>query len=606
MRPRTRFALAVILFTAAAIVVVSVLPRAPLDANGHSHHERRLAALRTYAGRVRQGSFVPQTDALLSIRESFLQRVIDGSLPVRRYFEQGRYVARLDSATVRLESGVALVRIGGRGMVAGQEDSPFYADLLLEGVVAITGVDPTTGTLRASLVITDVRTRRSRSRRLQGWLSPVGGYFGHLKAEDWNRTRQRIFLPLRIDREILLPGIDGDISVPESRVSLSVRVSAVTTLDQRIAVSLALRPDLEDGEPAMQADSLWNLERPDVPPVAAAAPRLRFHRPRSAEEDTLRARVERLAYEDPLWRAVASSDDDVVAVIPRPLLSRVIARASHRYLTGVRVDIRPEARIKVDSVLRMKILGDRMGVGRLKGLIHITHLQGQLAVSGTPRVVLEPPDELVITAPVEVRAGRGAIGMEMAWDPAMLVSLVCRGFQFRESLTGDILPVRDTLTTRMRFAVEDSNVVCRPRVPRDTLRMKADLDIASWNKVRQKLVEQDRFGRCGLVMNADSVLVALKRLAQAGMNLRLPPKVFKPFLLPVSLERSYVAEAYQVAARAYSPTIAVEREFVRLGFRVDLRVRPLAIVPEAPPVPPQTTMTPREEAPESSGTRVRR
>ena len=605
MRLRDKIGLGIVVFTVITMILLELLPRAPLDANGHNRRQRRLAALRTYAARAREGSFVPQSDALLSIRESFLQRVIDGALPFRRYFENGRYVARLDSATVRLESGVAEVRIAGRGMVVGQEDSPFFAELLLEGVIAITGVDPATGTLRANLVITDVRSRRSRAPRLHGWLSPVAGYFGHLQAEDWNRNRQQIYLPLRIDREIVLPGIEGDVAVPESRVPISVRVSAVTTLDRRLAVSLALRPDADLGEPAIPADSLWNMEHPEAPAASDALPRARFRMPHFAEPESLGVRVARLSSADPLWQAT-ESEDDVVAVIPHALLTRVIARASHRYLAGVSVNIRPEALIKVNSVLRLKILGDRMGVGRLKGLIHLAHLQGRLAVAGKPRVRLDPPNELVITAPVGVQAGRGAIHMDMAWDPAMLVSVVCRGFHFSEALAGDILPVRDTLTTRIRFSVEDSNIVCRPRVPRDTVRMKADLDDASWNKVRQKLVEQDRFGRCGLVMNADSVLVSLKKLAQTGMNLKLPAKAFKPFRMPVTLERSYTAEAYQVEARAYDPAIAVDRRYLKLGFHVDLKVRPIAIVPGPPPVPPATSVAPGRAPPESSGARVRR
>ncbi|HEV8453903.1 MAG TPA: hypothetical protein VGQ24_03365, partial [Gemmatimonadales bacterium] len=208
----------------------------PLIVSGQSQRARKIASLRAYAARGELGSLVPQTDAILAIREEFLQRVIDRSLPLRQYFQNGRYVARLDSAAVRLDSGLALITLAGRGMLAGQEDSPLYADLLLQGLMTITGVDPDSGTLQASLVITDVSARRARPQDLQSLLNPVAGYFGHLRAEDWNRNRQRVHLPLRVDREFVLPAIDGDVTVPESRIPISVRVSAVTTLSGRMAV----------------------------------------------------------------------------------------------------------------------------------------------------------------------------------------------------------------------------------------------------------------------------------------------------------------------------------------------------------------------------------
>jgi hypothetical protein len=62
-------------------------------------------------------------------------------------------------------------------------------------------------------------------------------------VEDWNRLGQRIQLPLKVDQEIVFPAVQGEVNLPESRIPLSVRVVAVTTLQRRLAVSLMLFSD---------------------------------------------------------------------------------------------------------------------------------------------------------------------------------------------------------------------------------------------------------------------------------------------------------------------------------------------------------------------------
>jgi hypothetical protein len=98
---------------------------------GPTQRELQIAALRRYAARGDDGSLLPPTDAVIAIRAQFLRRAINRSLPFRQYFADGRYVARIDSADVRLEPGLAKVTLMGRGMQAGQEDSPFFAGLFV-------------------------------------------------------------------------------------------------------------------------------------------------------------------------------------------------------------------------------------------------------------------------------------------------------------------------------------------------------------------------------------------------------------------------------------------------------------------------------------------
>jgi hypothetical protein len=259
-------------------------------------------------------------------------------------------------------------------------------------------------------------------------------------------------------------------------------------------------------------------------------------------------------------------------IIPAPVVRTVAMRVSRRYLKGVVVDIASEPTVQLDQVLRVKIFGGKIGVGHFKGTLRISHLQGRLTVAGDPRVMFDPPREIAITAPVRVLAGWGNVNTDIEWKPAYLVSAVCRGFRFQETLAADVRPFGEDLTTRIRYAVSDSNIVGWPRVQRDTIRLVANLTDVSWEKVRQALIEQDRFNRCGVMMNADTVLMKLQTLVGRGINVRLPPSIFKPFQLPVVLEGFYVAGGYRIEARAFDPAIEVRPQYLRLAFRANLRV----------------------------------
>jgi hypothetical protein len=204
-----------------------------------------------------------------------------------------------------------------------------------------------------------------------------------------------------------------------------------------------------------------------------------------------------------------------------------------------------------------------------------------------------------VTAPIRVLTGRGSVSMDIEWKPAYLVSAVCSGFRFKEALEGKVLPLADELTTRIRFDVRDSSIVGWPRVQRDTIRFGADLTDASWGKVREALIEQDRLGRCGMVMNADSTLTKLRTLANLGIKVRLPPKIFKPFLLPVVLEGFYTTGGYRIEARAFDPTIEVKPEYLRLAFRANLRVSaPPDTTRRAPPAGVPAAQTDTSKTPQ--------
>jgi hypothetical protein len=524
-----------------------------------------IAALERYANRE---SFLPPGDAVIAIRQEFLQSVIDQSLPFRRYFDRQRYVARLDRAIVRLERGVAQVTLFGSGSLTGHEDSPLRADLRVRGLVVIDGIDPDRGVLRARVVFRDVASRPSRPHDVVSELSPVFRYFGGLRADDWNRREEPLVIPVAIEHDIVLPALDGQVTISETRVPVSFAVTEVTTFEGRMAISLGLLPDsLANAGPPPRADTVDVGGRERSP---GGGPDVGAGTWRDTNELTLR--VLRLAGRDSLWRSVLASDHDVVVIAPAPLLDTLVSRASRRYLHGVDIDIHAKRRIPFDVSLKVKVLGNQMKVGKLEGSVHLDRIAGRLTLAGDPRVTLVPPSDIIVAMPARVVAGRGAIAMDVAWDPALITSMVCRGFEFHEHLEGEILPFESLLTTQIHYSIRDSFMVGQPRVRRDAIRIGTDLSDSSWSSIRDVLVAQDRLSRCGLVMDADSVLGKLRRLAGRGVKIHLPPRMFKPFRLPVMIEERYTSGGYRVEARMFDPDVRVKSDHLRLAFRARLRV----------------------------------
>jgi hypothetical protein len=107
--------------------------------------------------------------------------------------------------------------------------------------------------------------RPAGASQLRAFVNPVIRYFSRLRVEDWNAHPHPVAIPIRIEKEIVLPPIEGDVRIAETRIPLAVRVSTVTTLAGRMVVSLALEPDTLSGEVPGAPRETW------VEPAAAAS-----------------------------------------------------------------------------------------------------------------------------------------------------------------------------------------------------------------------------------------------------------------------------------------------------------------------------------------------
>ena len=545
----------------------------PLLRIERSRESQRLVNLRAYAARESLGSFLPRDDVQLAIRESLLQDVLARSLPIRQEFEGGRYEAHLDRAILDLGDGLASITLLGRGRMLGPNASPLEANLRLQTHIDVVEFRPDVGTLRAGLAITAARVIR-KGGGPGPFAAPAARFFGSLKAEDWNRQRPSLEIPIRVDQQVTLPAIEGDLSLDSCLIPLVVGVSTLTVLQDRLVISLTLARDMESGEKVgIRAPDSTGLKPEDQRQAEKELGRIDRWGLLHSERNALIRRVRALAAHDSLWQGLMASDRDVVAIVPLPVLQTLCNRVARNYVQGAHLDFDPNIRTHFDQEIRFKLLGGNVGAGHLVGALRVNHLHGQLRAVGTPEVKLLPPDGLQLTTPIHVLQGSGRVELDMKWDPNFLVAVVCRGFGFQETLNGDVLPFSHVLQTRVRFDAEGSRFVGRPLVRRDRISVPCEFAPASLLKVRAALLEQDKMLKCGMVMNADSVLTRLRTLIGHEVRFGLPQTLFKPFSLPIGTRQQYEVGDFRVTARMVDPEVVVRPDYLRFGFRAALFVQ---------------------------------
>ena len=195
---------------------------------------QQFVSLRQYSAREKLGYFLPPGDAQIAIGERLLRDVLTRSLPIRQTLEGGRYEARLDQARLDLDDGLASITMFGHVMRVDARRK-IEAQVVLQTHIDVVEFRPDVGTLRAGLSVTGAHVVRAGHGAARTFMNPAARFFGGLKVEDWNRERLNLDIPIRLDQEITIPDLTGDVSLKARRISLRVCVSALTVLQNRLS-----------------------------------------------------------------------------------------------------------------------------------------------------------------------------------------------------------------------------------------------------------------------------------------------------------------------------------------------------------------------------------
>jgi hypothetical protein len=554
--------LAVALVTIAAVLAAGwwLAPRvAALRPLPSLEESRRLAAavqLARYGERKRHGSFLPPAALTIAVHERFLQRSFAASLPFERTFDDGKILARLDSVAVDVADGATILTLRGRARKAANPE--VYADLLVQGTLAIAAVDFDRSRMLTRLEFTDARVLDSGPAGMGGWTNPVVSYFTHRSASEWNEFQPALPLPLQFATRVELPAVEGDVTLPAVALPVRLRLEAITALERRLAISIAIVPD------TTAAPAVGPPERPWDEPVGA---RDRAGRtPTEADITRLRTPVLALSRADSLWTAIRDTERDLVVVVPRPLLVDIVraTTAGYRGSGGVGVTLEPEITETIEEPIKTKFLGRTVTAGTVSARIQVQRIEGRLIATGEPRVRLVPPDGLTVDLALALEAGEGAARFDVEWDPKAVAWLVCKGFKARRDLSGMLGRVEHRVAGTLRFTVEGGRIVGRSTLRRDRVRLPLDLTPASWGKVRDVFVEQDRLFRCGAVMDPDRMVTALRKLGTRGVRVRLPGGL-PGFELPLTFGSSVIDSTVRVGVTVQAIELSMREEALLAG-----------------------------------------
>src|SRR5262249_17393645 len=279
--------------------------------------------------------------------------------------------------------GSASVELTGRGRRRGEENPNLQVELTVQGYLSAEGIRPEAGTLDLGLIVTDVRSVSAGPAMVRDWIRPASHYFSSLRAEDWNKSRHLIEIPVRVDQAIELPAIRGEVSIPGAHVPIAVRTSAVTVYERRFAVSLEFAPRAP-GQESLPVDSVFHGESPWTRQFEATMRRAARHEV-SVSRDSLLAERERLfdrghhlAQSDTLWRALRESDRDVCAVIPDEYLEMLAQQFVSAYLRETDLDVEEGIQAHIDERIKARVLGKQVGAGRITGNFRVLRLTGRL------------------------------------------------------------------------------------------------------------------------------------------------------------------------------------------------------------------------------------
>jgi hypothetical protein len=198
---------------------------------------RRIEGLRALIGAARRAPLGQFDQALIVVDERLVDDLLKAAMPLERVLGD-RYRITLDRADVDFEDGFALVTLDGRAGLA--EDPRTFADLKIYSGLDIVELDRTSGTLRGRMKIIAVDVRRVDVKGLTAPLQRLVEDFGRGKLADFEALLSSVEIPVRVRREIEIPGVgpEGGVTIAPLTVPLRASIESVKAFRGKLWISV--------------------------------------------------------------------------------------------------------------------------------------------------------------------------------------------------------------------------------------------------------------------------------------------------------------------------------------------------------------------------------
>jgi hypothetical protein len=228
------------------------------------------------------------------------------------------------------------------------------------------------------------------------------------------------------------------------------------------------------------------------------------------------------------------ADSNTIAVGLRVATVRdILSSAASRYLTGVRLHLRPNVVVRESDNVRVRIGPLRVNAGSWEIAVTILRVDALLSAESID-VAVADSNRLDITVPVHVSEGTGEALIDFQWDAATVTSVVCSDFAVHETFTGYVEPRTYRMRGGFMLVTEDGGVVAKP-VVRDRIAVSPQPTEASWARVREILGEENQIFKCGIAMSPSGMETKLRELLTKGFRFSLPSSIIRAVPLPGSI-----------------------------------------------------------------------
>ncbi|MFN2433022.1 MAG: hypothetical protein ABR599_09480 [Gemmatimonadota bacterium] len=566
--------------------------------------EHQIEGLEALLAAAREGPLVRFDGVLVTVHEKLVRDLLGSATPYERIVDD-RYRVRVDSALVAFQDGFALVELRGRASLAGRDEQTVFADVSVYGGLEVTGLDATSGQLRARVHIIAFEATRVGALGMEAPVRRLLEDLASQPIEDFNVLASDLEIPIAIERDLTIPQIGpaGEVHIAAATVPLRVWVQDVKVTAGKLWVSIGVAVEQGGGQATRAgAPGTDTAEREedsatgglDVHAREGAAAQARGDGPPAAADRIAELRARAAGLRDSLAVYTTSSDTllgdaaldsgDVALGIRPELVNEMIGEVAALYLDQVELDIPLEEQVVESGEVKVKALFATITAGEWRVFVTIHRVRGTLSAR-RPELTVVGENRLRMVVPARLERGSGSATIRFRWEARNVANVACGDFETRMEVTGSVVPRDYTVTGDFVLAARDQQIVAEPDVPVTKIRVSVSPSAETWRKVRATLASQNEFGKCGIGMkflSADELVALLTRLTQKGFQVKLPTGIVPTLALPASVRESVAVEGRQVQLSVRPNALRVSPRAFWYSAAVEAGVRPLTPVREAP------------------------
>ena len=208
--------------------------------------------LRRLIREAQAGPLLRFEDVLVVVDQGLIEDLLSATMPIERVL-RGAYRVRILSAAVAFEDGLPLVRLEGRASFADRPEEEAVAELSVVGGLDVIELDAVSGTLRGRLRLIGFEAKRLAILGLDAPGRQLVEQLARERLESFDVLTDPIEIPVRLEREVRLPGVGPEGGVYLEAVSIPLQVGVLDVKAFKGKLWVAVRASAQKPETRQDA-----------------------------------------------------------------------------------------------------------------------------------------------------------------------------------------------------------------------------------------------------------------------------------------------------------------------------------------------------------------